>query len=156
MHLSDFDLRQLEARNLEELPVAVKDRLLESLLRDLIEAREHLAANSSTSSRPPSSDPPWSGPRSEAKSEVGDPTAVDAGEKEPDAEAVSAEADSAPFATSSGSGRLPGGNAGRQEREKAGPPAGCARPQPRTHAPGDGNDPPCAYAMYSLWAGFGR
>ena len=90
MHLSDFDLRQLEARNLEELPVAVKDRLLESLLRDLIEARERLAAHSSTSSRPPSSDPPWSGPRSEAKSEADGPAAVDAGEKEPDAEADSA------------------------------------------------------------------
>jgi len=53
MHLSDFDLRQLETRNLARLPVADKNRLLEKLLSDLIEARERLAANSSTSSRPP-------------------------------------------------------------------------------------------------------
>ena len=38
-----------------------KDRLLGRLLGDLIEARERLKANSRTSSRPPSSDPPWSG-----------------------------------------------------------------------------------------------
>ena len=69
MYLSDFDLKQLEARNLAKLPVAEKNRLLEKMLRDLIEARERLAANSSTSSRPPSSDPPWSGPRSEPKPE---------------------------------------------------------------------------------------
>lgn len=38
-----------------------KDRLLGRLLGDLIEARERLKENSRTSSRPPSSDPPWSG-----------------------------------------------------------------------------------------------
>ena len=69
MYLSDFDLRQLEARNLAKLPVAEKNRLLEKMLRDLIEARERLAANSSTSSRPPSSDPPWSGLCGEAQPE---------------------------------------------------------------------------------------
>ena len=115
MHLSDFDLRQLEARNLEELPVAVKDRLLESLLRDLIEARERLAANSSTSSRPPSSDPPWSGPRSEAKSEADGPAAVDAGEKEPDAEAGSAPSQQVPAVTA-----CPDGNSDGEARKKPG------------------------------------
>lgn len=69
MYLSDFDLKQLEARNLAKLPVAEKNRLLEKMLRDLIEARERLAANSSTSSRPPSSDPPWSGPHVDAEAE---------------------------------------------------------------------------------------
>jgi transposase len=69
VYLSDFDLKQLEARNLAKLPVSEKNRLLEKMLRDLIEARERLAANSSTSSRPPSSDPPWLGPRGEAKAE---------------------------------------------------------------------------------------
>jgi transposase len=69
LHLSDFDLRQLETRNLAKLPVAEKNRLLEKLLRDLIEARERLAANSSTSSRPPSSDPPWSGPHGGSEAE---------------------------------------------------------------------------------------
>jgi hypothetical protein len=70
VYLSDFDLQQLEARNLAKLPVVEKDRLLEKMLRDLIEARERLAANSSTSSRPPSSDPPWSGPRGETPAEA--------------------------------------------------------------------------------------
>ena len=69
MYLSDFDLKQLEARNLAKLPVTEKNRLLEKMLRDLIEARERLATNSSTSSRPPSSDPPWSGTHGEAKAE---------------------------------------------------------------------------------------
>ena len=69
MYLSDFDLKQLESRNLAKLPVAEKNRLLEKMLRDLIEARERLAANSSTSSRPPSSDPPWSGPHGDAEAE---------------------------------------------------------------------------------------
>ena len=120
MHLSDFDLRQLEARNLEQLPVAVKDRLLESLLRDLIEARERLAANSSTSSRPPSSDPPWSGPRGEAKSEAGAPAAVDVGEKEPDVEAVSAGADSAPSQQVPAVVACPDGNPDGEARKKPG------------------------------------
>ncbi len=43
------------------MSAADKDRLLGRLLGDLIEARERLKANSRTSSRPPSSDPPWSG-----------------------------------------------------------------------------------------------
>jgi transposase len=61
MNLSDFDLRQLADRDLSGLSAAEKDRLLGRLLGDLIEARERLKANSRTSSRPPSSDPPWSG-----------------------------------------------------------------------------------------------
>jgi hypothetical protein len=69
LHLSDFDLRQLETRNLAKLPVAEKNRLLEKMLRDLIEARERLAVNSSTSSRPPSSDPPWSGSHGDSEAE---------------------------------------------------------------------------------------
>ena len=86
MYLSDFDLQQLEARNLAKLPVAEKNRLLEKMLGDLIEARERLAANSSTSSRPPSSDPPWSDPRSEAKPEESatEEATVGAGETSPD------------------------------------------------------------------------
>jgi hypothetical protein len=61
MNLSDFDLRQLADRDLSGLSAVDKDRLLGRLLGDLIEARERLRANSRTSSRPPSSDPPWSG-----------------------------------------------------------------------------------------------
>ena len=71
MYLNDFDLRQLEARNLAKLPVAERNRLLDKLLKDLLEARERLKANSSNRSRPPSSDPPWSGPCSERGAEEG-------------------------------------------------------------------------------------
>ena len=61
MYLSDFDLQQLDEQKLIALPVEQKDALLVKLLRDLKDARERLQANSQTSSRPPSSDPPWQG-----------------------------------------------------------------------------------------------
>lgn len=67
MNLSDFDLQQLAGRELSALPAAEKDRLLGKLLGDLIEARERLKMNSQTSSRPPSSDLPWSGVRHDAE-----------------------------------------------------------------------------------------
>ena len=62
MYLSDFDLQQLDEQKLTALPAEQKDALLVKLLRDLKDARERLQANSQTSSRPPSSDPPWQGP----------------------------------------------------------------------------------------------
>ena len=61
MHLSDFDLQQLNEQKLMALPAKQKDGLLVKLLWDLKEARERLKANSQTSSRPPRSDPPWHG-----------------------------------------------------------------------------------------------
>jgi hypothetical protein len=60
MKLSDFDLQQLNEARLLSLPGKQKDALLVKLLSDLKEARERLKASSATSSRPPSSDPPWS------------------------------------------------------------------------------------------------
>jgi transposase len=60
MKLSDFDLQQLNETRLLNLPAQQKDALLVKLLEDLKEARDRLKANSKTSSRPPSSDPPWS------------------------------------------------------------------------------------------------
>jgi hypothetical protein len=124
VHLSDFDLRQLEARNLEELPVAVKDRLLEKLLRDLIEARERLAANSSNSSRPPGSDPPWVGSRSEAKADADEPAAGDAVEKESEAVSAEAEPDASPHDPSAVDCReatLAGGTAKKPGRKPGAP-----------------------------------
>ena len=53
MHLSDFDLQQLDEQKLMALPAKHKDGLLVKLLWDLKEARERLKANSQTSSRPP-------------------------------------------------------------------------------------------------------
>jgi len=61
VYLSDFDLQQLDEQKLTALPAEQKDALLVKLLRDLKDARERLQANSQTSSRPPSSDPPWHG-----------------------------------------------------------------------------------------------
>jgi transposase len=72
MNLSDFDLRPLADRDLSGLSAAEKDRLLGKLLGDLIAARERLKANSRTSSRPPSSDPPWSGVECGAEEAAGD------------------------------------------------------------------------------------
>lgn len=74
MYLSDFDLKQLHKRDLTKLSETEKDQLLVKLLRDLMVAREGLKATSQTSSRPPSSDPPWSsqevpGERAEAELE---------------------------------------------------------------------------------------
>jgi transposase len=60
MHLSDFDLQQLDEAKLSALTAAQKDALLVKLWQDLKEARERLRQDSQTSSRPPSSDPPWS------------------------------------------------------------------------------------------------
>ena len=59
MHLSDFDLQQFDEAKLSALTVAQKDALLVKLWQDLKEARERLRQDSQTSSRPPSSDPPW-------------------------------------------------------------------------------------------------
>ncbi len=81
MYLNDFDLRQLASRNLEALSVAEKDQLLGKLVSDLIEARERLQANSQNSSRPPSSDPPWSGPRRETSPAEGEAEARLEGEE---------------------------------------------------------------------------
>ena len=58
------------------MPVAEKNWSLEIMLRDLIEARERLAANSSTNPRPPNSDQPWLGP-------CGDSGTEDAGRLKP-------------------------------------------------------------------------
>ncbi|HSR52487.1 MAG TPA: IS66 family transposase [Acidobacteriota bacterium] len=71
MHLSDFDLQQLDKARLSELTVSQKEALLEKALEDLKEARERLQADSRTSSRPPSSDAPWSGVSEEPDAEGG-------------------------------------------------------------------------------------
>jgi hypothetical protein len=87
VHLSDFDLQQLDEARLSELTASQKDTLLKKAVADLKEARERLKADSRTSSRPPSSDAPWShaGP-AEAESvstrKANEPEAAD---REPDA-----------------------------------------------------------------------
>lgn len=78
MHLSDFDLQQLDKARLSELTVSQKEALLEKALEDLKEARERLQADSRTSSRPPSSDAPWSGVNKEPEAE-GEPKNAEEG-----------------------------------------------------------------------------
>lgn len=78
MHLSDFDLQQLDKARLSALTVSQKETLLEKALEDLKEARERLQADSRTSSRPPSSDAPWSGVSEEPEAE-GEPNSAEEG-----------------------------------------------------------------------------
>lgn len=90
MYLSDFDLQELDEQKLTALPAAQKDALLVQLLWDLKEARERLKANSQTSSRPPSSDPPWHG--SVPPGEGLDEAAKASGGAQPEAEGCEASA----------------------------------------------------------------
>jgi len=60
MKLSDHDLLQLTERELLELPEEVLRRLSIKLLVDLKEVWERPKQTSRNSSRPPSSDAPWS------------------------------------------------------------------------------------------------
>lgn len=69
MHLSDFDLRQLDEARRSELTAAQKETLLKKAVADLKEARERLKADSRTSSRPPSSNAPWSSSEGSASAE---------------------------------------------------------------------------------------
>lgn len=59
MKLSDTDLKQLDKDWALGLTPLRKDKLLVTLIEDLKEARERLAANSQNSSRPPRTDAPW-------------------------------------------------------------------------------------------------
>jgi hypothetical protein len=69
VHLSDFDLQQLDEAKVSRLAPSQKEALLWKVLADLREARERLQVNSQTSSQPPSSDPPWLGTEVKAESE---------------------------------------------------------------------------------------
>ena len=90
MHLSDFDLEQLDEARLSELTASPKETLLKNAVADLKEARERLKANSRTSSRPPSSDAPWSGSKTETPPEAEAEVKASAGEAEEVAEAAEA------------------------------------------------------------------
>jgi hypothetical protein len=90
VHLSDFDLEQLDEARLSELTASPKETLLKNAVADLKEARERLKANSRTSSRPPSSDAPWSGSKTETPPEAEAEVKASAGEAEEVAEAAEA------------------------------------------------------------------
>lgn len=59
MHLSDHDLRQLDAAALANLTPEQARALLSKAIEDLKRARERLAQNPTNSSRPPSTRAPW-------------------------------------------------------------------------------------------------
>jgi len=59
MRLSDLDLQQLDPIWAQGLTPMRKDKLFVTLIEDLKEARERLAANSQNSSRRPRTDAPW-------------------------------------------------------------------------------------------------
>jgi transposase len=81
VHLSDFDLQQLDEARLSQLTVSQQEVLLKKVVADLKEARERLKADSRTSSRPPSSDVPWLSAAEEDIAEVPEePPLVDAAE----------------------------------------------------------------------------
>ncbi|MCP4376427.1 MAG: transposase, partial [bacterium] len=61
MHLSDFDLQQIDARYVKSLSCADKGALILTLTDDLKKARDQLNQNSQNSSRPPGSEQPWQG-----------------------------------------------------------------------------------------------
>lgn len=88
MYLSDFDLQQLDEQKLTALPAEQKEALLVKLLWDLKDARERLKANSQTSSRPPSSDPPWHG--KDLAGEELEAAGEEGGEVKPEAEVSAA------------------------------------------------------------------
>lgn len=94
VRLSDFDLAQLDEQRVTGLPLAQKDVLLVKLLSDLKDARDRLKATSRTSSRPPSSDAPWTGVKPGEEGE-GKETA-----SESEAKACSASDSSEPSASS--------------------------------------------------------
>jgi hypothetical protein len=126
MKLSDFDLQQLSETRLLSLPAQQKDALLVKLLADLKEARERLKANSRTSSRPPSSDPPWSSDAGTEESEsdptLGSAAGVSAKEGEDSAaeqESDAVDTEETPAEVSAAMGKPPARKkAGRQEGMK--------------------------------------
>jgi hypothetical protein len=82
VHLSDFDLEQLDEARLSELTTSQQETLLKKAVADLKEARERLKADSRTSSRPPSSDAPWSSSEAETEPEAKAEGMASAGETE--------------------------------------------------------------------------
>jgi len=121
MHLSDFDLQQLDKARLSALTVSQKEALLEKALDDLKEARERLKADSRTSSRPPSSDAPWLGVREEAAA-AGEPrSAAESKSGKSEAESgdstVPEKAPEAEAKSSSKPGRRPG-SPGHSRRQR--------------------------------------
>jgi transposase len=81
VYLSDFDLQQLDEAKVSRLAPSQKEVLLWKVLADLKEARERLKANSQTSSRPPSSDPPWLGTEVKAEAESEEAVEVTEGKR---------------------------------------------------------------------------
>jgi len=72
MHLSDYDLRQMDEDWLEKLPEDKLRQVSARILRDLKEARDRLNQTPDNSSRPPSSRAPWEKGQAEKKRQAPD------------------------------------------------------------------------------------
>ena len=77
MHLSDYDLKQLNEDGLRKLPAEPLIGLSVKLLADLKEARDRLNRNPQNSSQPPSSQAPWEKVDSSKDEDVTEDVAVD-------------------------------------------------------------------------------
>jgi len=116
VHLSDFDLQQLDEQKLMALPAKQKDGLLVKLLWDLKEARERLKANSQTSSRPPRSDAPWHGTSSSDEDSEAEVSGDASGPEEPEGKGAASSANGVALAAE---GKTPA-SAAAGKRKKAG------------------------------------
>ena len=84
MHLSDYDLQQLDEEALGGLSEAAARALLLKILEDLIEARDRLNRNARNSSMPPSRQTPWEKPPIEGETATADEDVSSASQPEAD------------------------------------------------------------------------
>ena len=105
MKLSDTDLQQLEPTWALSLTPVRKDKLLVTLIEDVKEARERLAANSQNSSRPPRTNAPWTSVPTTADQAAASKTPSDAVAGKPAADTKSAPEDAQTAETSTQEGK---------------------------------------------------
>lgn len=109
MKLSDHDLTQLNEKDLLELPEESLRHLSVKLLNDLKEARERLRQNSRNSSRPPSSDAPWTDNKTEPEDkDLSDNTEATEEKSTPKDEKINPQKNSAPIKKNKNKGKQPG------------------------------------------------
>ena len=124
MKLSDSDLQQLDPTWVLGLTALRKDKLLVTLIEDLKEARERLAANSQNSSRPPRTDAPWASVSITSDEPASSPTRSGTTANKPLAGAASAPKDAQTAQTSPEEGQASAPPATVSEKRKVGHQAG--------------------------------
>ena len=127
MKLSDSDLQQLDPTWVLGLTALRKDKLLVTLIEDLKEARERLAANSQNSSRPPRTDAPWASVSITSDEPASSPTRSGTTANKPLAGAASAPKDAQTAQTSPEEGQASAPPATVSEKRKSGASSGGPR-----------------------------